>query len=75
MEFKTPLERSNKVQVPKTIRWQFKLEPDQVFHVTMSRLEGGWESFYAKMGKDGRIYLPKTVIFAVYGKETPQASS
>jgi len=31
--FKRPLEGCGKVQVPKMIRWQFKLEPDQVLRV------------------------------------------
>ena len=69
VEFKRPLEGCNKVQVPKIIRWQFKLEPDQVLRVGVSGLGGGWEFFYAKMGKDGRIFIPKAVLFAAHGKE------
>ena len=69
VEFKRPLEGCNKVQVPKLIRWQFKLEPDQVLRVGVSGLGRGWEFFYAKMGKDGRIFIPKAVLFAAHGKE------
>jgi hypothetical protein len=66
--FKRPLEACNKVQVPKIIRWQFKLEPDQVLRVGVCGFERGWEFFYAKLGKDGRIFIPKAVLFAVHGK-------
>jgi hypothetical protein len=67
--FKRPLEGCNKVQVPKIIRWQFKLEPDQVLRVEIGGLGGGHEFFYARMGKDGRIFIPKAVLFAAHGKE------
>jgi len=66
--FKRPLEACNKVQVPKIIRWEFKLEPDQVLRVSLSGLGGGCQFFYARMGKDGRIFIPKAVLFAAHGK-------
>jgi hypothetical protein len=69
VEFKRPLEGCNKVQIPKIIRWQFKLEPDQVLHVGIGGLGGGCEFFYAKMGKDGRVFIPKAFLFAAQGKE------
>ena len=59
----------NKVQVPKIIRWTFKLEPDQGLRVGVSGLGRGCEYFYTKMGKDGRIFIPKAVLFAAHGKE------
>ncbi|MGA3112388.1 MAG: hypothetical protein ABSE15_10245 [Candidatus Bathyarchaeia archaeon] len=65
--FKNILEKCGKVQVPKIIRWQFKLEPDQILKVNISG-RGGHEPFYAKMGEDGRIYIPKTILFAAFGK-------
>ena len=68
VSFKRPLQASNKVQVPKIIRWEFKLEPDQVLRVILSGLGGGCQFFYAKMGKDGRIFIPKAVLFAAHGK-------
>ena len=66
--FKRPLECCNKVQIPKVIRWQFKLEPDQVLHVGIHGLGRDWEFFYARMGKDGRIFIPKAVLFEAHGK-------
>ncbi len=62
-------EGCNKVQVPKIIRWTFKLEPDRVLRVGVSGLGRGCEYFYTKMGKDGRIFIPKAVVFAAHGKE------
>ena len=62
--FKTLLQRGNRVQVPKLIRWQFKIETDQVLNVGVSCL-GSWrpvQFFYANMGKDGRIYIPELVL-------------
>ena len=67
VSFKRPLEKGNKVQVPKTIRWQFKMENDQVLYVQIGGLGRGWEYFYGKMSKDGRIHVPKEVLFAVSG--------
>lgn len=64
--FKNTLEKCGKVQVPKIIRWQFKLEPDQILKANI-RGRGGHGPFYTKMGKDGRIYIPKTILFAAFG--------
>ena len=67
VRFKNPIEKCGKVQVPKIIRWQFKMEPDQILKVGIYG-RGGQESYYAKMGKDGRIYIPKTILFCAFGK-------
>ncbi len=71
--FKRALEGCNKFQIPKIIRWQFKLEPDQVLHVGICGFGRGWEHFYAKMSKDGRIYIPKDTMFACSGKNESSA--
>jgi len=61
VEFKTVLQKGNRVQVPKVVRWQFKMDTEQVLKVTVNALNvwSGWETFYARMGRDGRITLPK----------------
>ena len=52
------------VQIPKIIRWKFKLEPDQALKVTIVPVHtlicgfAGGEAFYAHMSKDERITLP-----------------
>jgi hypothetical protein len=63
ISFKTLLQKGNRVQVPKLLRWEFKMEPTQVLWVAVGLLES-WkkEGFYAKMGRDGRITVPWLVL-------------
>ena len=70
--FKTMLQRGNRVQVPKLVRWQFKMETNQVLKVGVSAINlwSGWQFFYAKMGKDGRILIPKLTL-ALLRNEKP----
>jgi len=58
--FQSTVERCSKVQVPKLIRWQFKMEPEQVLRVGINAVNigRGWQFFYTKMKKDGRIRIP-----------------
>ena len=64
INFKTRLQRGNRLQIPRLIRWQFKLETDQVMKVSVSvvHLWGGRESFPSRMGKDGRVVVPKLIL-------------
>lgn len=62
VRFVTRLQKGNRIQVPKLIRWQFKMGSEQVLKVSLTAVNvyaGGWQSFYAKMGRDGRITIPK----------------
>lgn len=61
VSFKTMLQKGNRVQVPKLIRWQFKMDSAQVLKVSVTAVNVSisWQTFYAKMGKDGRITVPK----------------
>ena len=64
VSFQAMLQRGNRLQVPKVVRWRFKLECDQVLKVTVS-CPDTWpmgEHFYATMSKDGRIVVPKLII-------------
>jgi hypothetical protein len=60
VDFKTRLQMGNRFQLPKLVRWRYKLECDQVLRVKVSVVGsfGGWESFYARMDKSGRIAIP-----------------
>jgi hypothetical protein len=61
--FKTRLQRGNRVQIPKYVRWH-KLEPTQILEVTVSILVA-WrplEIFLSRTSKDGRIVIPKLTI-------------
>ncbi len=64
VSFKTRLQRGNRVQVPKYVRWHYKLEPTQILQVTVKIL-GAWQlpqSFLSRISKDGRIVIPKLTI-------------
>lgn len=61
VSFEAQIQKRNMVQVPKIIRWQFKMEPQQVLNVGINLPEegSGTHYFFAKMRKDGRIVIPK----------------
>jgi hypothetical protein len=52
------------VQIPKLIIHEFKLEPHQVVKVgfTIPDRFKGWQFFYAKMEKAGRISIPNETL-------------
>lgn len=58
------LQKKNRFQVPKLVRWQYKLETSETLkvHVSVIRQFGSHESFYAKMQKSGRITIPKITL-------------
>ena len=55
--FTGTLQNANTVQIPRLIRWRFKMESGQALKVGVNFLgmHKGWQFFYAKMRKDGRI--------------------
>jgi hypothetical protein len=71
VSFKTMLQKGNRVQVPRVVRWQFKLDTEQVLKVTVTSVNvwSGWQTFYAKMNKSGRITVPKLQRELLRGKE------
>jgi hypothetical protein len=64
VSFKAVLQKGNRVQIPKLIRWQFKMESQQVLKVTVKAGDsfGSEETFYAKISRDGRITIPKLTL-------------
>jgi bifunctional DNA-binding transcriptional regulator/antitoxin component of YhaV-PrlF toxin-antitoxin module len=64
VEFRAVLQRGNRVQVPKLVRWEFKLEPSQVLRIRVGRVSvyGRSEYFFGRMSKDGRITVPKLTV-------------
>jgi len=64
VEFKAALQKGNRVQLPKLVRWRFKLETSQILKVTVTAVNvfGGWETFYGKMDKSGRMTIPKLAL-------------
>ena len=74
VSFETVLEKGNRLQIPKLIRWQFKMEQNQVLRVGVSPKRvwgGGPKFFYAKMDKQGRILIPKLTLVLVANEENP----
>jgi len=63
VEFKTVLQRGDRVQVPKLVRWEYKLESTQTLRVSVwaTGTIGGWETFYSQMDKSGRITVPRLI--------------
>jgi hypothetical protein len=65
VRFQARLQRGNRVQVPRMVRWRFKLESYQIFEVTVSLLRV-WgvtpQKFFTRMSKDGRIVIPKQTL-------------
>ena len=62
--FRSKLQTGERMQIPKMIRWEFKLEPAQFLKVGFSipNKFKGWQSFYAKMEKAGRIHIPNEIL-------------
>jgi hypothetical protein len=62
--FRRMLQMGDRVQIPKLIRWEFKLEIGQVLRVGFSvpNMFRGWQFFYAKMEKDGRVLIPREIL-------------
>ena len=54
------LQKNNRIQLPVLIRWKYKLDPGEIFHVRVENSE--WEYFYARLSRDGRLTVPKIVI-------------
>ena len=72
--FETLLEKGNRLQIPKLIQWQFKMEQNQVLRVGVSPKRiwaGGAKFFYAKMDKQGRILIPKLTLALMASEENP----
>lgn len=71
VRFKTLIQKGNRIQVPKLVRWQHKMEPTQILTVGLYIINGWgkWENFYTKISKDGRIYIPKLTIQLLKGEK------
>ncbi len=71
VKFQAVLEKGNRLQIPKLILWQFKMEQNQVLKVGVypKQLFRGWEFFYAKMDKQGRILIPQLTLSIMASEE------
>jgi bifunctional DNA-binding transcriptional regulator/antitoxin component of YhaV-PrlF toxin-antitoxin module len=75
VDFKAVLQKGNRIQIPKLIRWQYHLEPSQVLKVEVKT--GAWreEEFYARMGRDGRLTIPKLTLELLQQEDESLVSS
>lgn len=76
VNFATKLQRGNRFQVSKYVRWKYKLESNQTFRVTISV---NWSmisqscSFLARMSNDGRIVIPKVNVGLLQDRKIERA--
>jgi hypothetical protein len=59
VSFNTELQKRDRIQIPRLIRWQYKLECNQILSVKVSGRLFVREQFFAKMSRDGRITIPR----------------
>jgi len=67
VSFKAVLQKGKRVQIPRLIRWEYKMEPDQVLQVTVTTENWNEEKFIARMSGDGRITIPKLTLDLLKG--------
>jgi hypothetical protein len=62
--FRGMLQIGDRVQIPNAIRWEFKLESDQLLKIGFSVPNNfrGWQFYFAKMEKAGRISIPEAIL-------------
>jgi hypothetical protein len=63
--FNTRLQRGNRVQIPKYVRWAYQLETTQILKATIKVIKL-WaikpQTFLTRPSKDGRISVPYIII-------------
>ena len=68
--FKAVLQRGNKVQVPRLLRWRYRMEPNHVLRVEVRSLEfSGCERFLGRMRREGRLTIPLSTLKLLRGDE------
>ena len=63
VSFKAVLQKGSRVQIPRLVRWQFKLEPTQILKIRVESEDSyHGEEFLGRMNKDGRITIPRLIL-------------
>jgi hypothetical protein len=62
VDFKAVLQKGNRIQIPKLIRLQYQTEPSQVLKVKVETANLREEEFYARIGRDGRLTIPRLAL-------------
>jgi len=74
-EFRAVLQKGNRFQVPRLVRWEFKLEPSQVLKIRVT-IVGRYVQeacFFGRMNKDGRVTVPKLALDLLQGRLSTQS--
>ena len=59
--FHTRLQKQMRIQIPRLLRWKYKLDPGDVMRVQVTNKDShDSQQFLAKMQQGGRITVPKT---------------
>ena len=76
VSFKIRLQMGNRIQLPKLVWWKYKIEPDQVLKVTVTAADifCGYETFYARMDKSGRITITELTLKLLQDKTREKQS-
>ena len=64
VSFMGRLVAGNRVTVPVEIRWRFRLEPGEIYHVRLEFEEWGSAQFYARLQRGGQVTVPVEVVRA-----------
>ena len=48
--------------MPVEVRWRFRLQPGEVYHVRLGFMEWGSAEFYAQLQKGGQLTVPIEVV-------------
>jgi hypothetical protein len=63
VSFEVRLQKGNRFQVPRLVRWEFKMESKQVLKILVRRAGAyGQEEWFGRMNVDGRITIPKLTL-------------
>jgi len=64
VSFKTIVQRGNRLQINRHIRWRYKLESNRYLSVRVDipAFWGASESFICRITKDGRMVIPQLVV-------------
>jgi len=57
--FHARVQKQMRVQLPRLLRWKYKLSPGEVMKVRVTTPPIGSQKFYARLQKGGRITIPK----------------
>jgi len=61
-EFLAKVQKGNRIQVPRLIRWMYRLDPGEILMAEVQAGIGNYKTFYAQLNRDGRFTVPKIIV-------------